>query len=59
VTEAVREALGDRFAFEDRGVLEVKGKGPMRTFFLVAARRVPAYAAPTEGASAHFEEEYR
>jgi adenylate cyclase len=35
VTERVRGLLGDRFVFRERGTIEVKGKGPMRTYFLV------------------------
>jgi adenylate cyclase len=31
--------LGDRFHFESRGQVEVKGKGTMETFFLEAHRR--------------------
>ena len=34
VTEATRALLADEFAFEDRGVIEIKGKGPMHTYFL-------------------------
>jgi adenylate cyclase len=34
VSAATRVALGDRFRFEPRGSLEVKGKGPMETYFL-------------------------
>jgi class 3 adenylate cyclase len=34
ITEAVATALKDRFTFVDRGVIEVKGAGMMRTFFL-------------------------
>jgi class 3 adenylate cyclase len=40
VTESARGLLRDRFAFEDHGVVEVKGKGPMRTYFLTG--RAPA-----------------
>ncbi len=36
VTERVRAELGDGFRFEPRGELAVKGKGPMRTYFLQA-----------------------
>ena len=34
VSAATRVALGDRFRFEPRGLLEVKGKGRMETYFL-------------------------
>lgn len=35
VTEQVHERLRDRFAFEGRGLIDVKGKGPMLTYFLL------------------------
>jgi adenylate cyclase len=35
VTARTAEALGSSFALERRGTIEVKGKGPMDTFFLV------------------------
>ena len=34
VSAATRAALGERYRFEPRGALEVKGKGLMETFFL-------------------------
>ena len=34
VTEAVVERLGDRYHFEKRGVVYIKGKGNMTTYFL-------------------------
>jgi len=34
VSESLYLALKDGFAFEDRGVSDIKGKGPMRTYFL-------------------------
>ena len=38
VSEALYLTLQDHFDFEERGVTEIKGKGPMRTYFLVSAR---------------------
>ena len=35
VSEATRELLGDRWQVEPRGEIEVKGKGAMKTFFLL------------------------
>jgi class 3 adenylate cyclase len=35
VTHAVRERLGDAFRLESRGLIDVKGKGPMPTWFVV------------------------
>jgi class 3 adenylate cyclase len=43
VTQRVVEASEGTFEFEDRGSLEVKGKGPMRTYFLVGPR-IPSFA---------------
>jgi adenylate cyclase len=39
LSATTRTLLGDRFRFEPRGRLEVKGKGAMETFFLEACRR--------------------
>jgi adenylate cyclase len=36
VTDEMRALLGDGFAFQERGLIEVKGKGAMRTWWLVA-----------------------
>jgi class 3 adenylate cyclase len=41
VTEAVRRELGDRFDFEDRGEIEVKGKGRLRAYLLAGRGVVP------------------
>ena len=35
VTEAVHAALGASFTFEERGTVEVKGRGPMTTWWLI------------------------
>lgn len=40
VTESVVEALRDRYVFEERGLIEVKGKGMMPTYLLVGRRDV-------------------
>ena len=36
VSEAVQERLRSRFVFEARGTIELKGRGPMNTYFLNA-----------------------
>ncbi len=38
VTEAVEAALRDSYDFEERGVVDVKGLGEMRTYFLVGRK---------------------
>ena len=38
VTTSTRDALGDAFVVEERGVVEVKGKGPMTTWMLRGQR---------------------
>ncbi len=37
-TQAVVDAIGHLYRFEDRGEIEVKGKGTMKTWFLVGPR---------------------
>jgi class 3 adenylate cyclase len=38
VSAATRRALGNAFRFEPRGSIDVKGKGPMETYFLYRQR---------------------
>jgi class 3 adenylate cyclase len=38
VTEETRRLLADTYVFEARGEIDVKGKGPMRTYYLVGRR---------------------
>jgi Adenylate and Guanylate cyclase catalytic domain len=38
VTKGVHDRLRDRYVFEPRGIIEVKGKGPMETYFLLGRR---------------------
>jgi class 3 adenylate cyclase len=56
VSPAVRERLGDRFEFESRGLIDVKGKGAIPTYFLVGRSQsdaqIAATQASTDGASA-------
>jgi class 3 adenylate cyclase len=39
VTERTRELLGDRYQFRERGMIQVKGKGKMPTYFLSGRAR--------------------
>ena len=45
VTEPVYQRLRDRYEFEYRGIIDVKGKGPMPTYFLVGGRS-PGVGSP-------------
>jgi class 3 adenylate cyclase len=38
VTQSVYERLCDRYHFQPRGVIDVRGKGPMTTYFLLGRR---------------------
>lgn len=57
VTQAVKERLAGRFILEQRGLIDVKGKGPIPTWFLVGrarlADRASLLSAATGGATQH------
>ena len=40
IAAQTRDQLTERFDLEERGVIEVKGKGPMRTWFLIGRKHV-------------------
>jgi adenylate cyclase len=46
VSEAVATALGDAFELEPRGEVDLKGKGPTKTFFLIGPAVVRSAAPP-------------
>ncbi|MBW7963675.1 adenylate/guanylate cyclase domain-containing protein [Bradyrhizobium sp. BR 10261] len=39
IAPTTRDLLADRFDLEERGTIEVRGKGPMRTWFLIGRKR--------------------
>ena len=51
VTEAVYEVLKDSFVFVPRGVIEVKGKGAMQTYFLESIIEVSHASNSVHGSS--------
>ena len=51
VTERAYLRLASTFAFQERGMIDVKGKGPMRTYLLVASRNVRATGASSSRSS--------
>jgi adenylate cyclase len=59
VSEATYARLKDSYLFEDRGVIEIKGKPPMRTYLLVGhasddgAQETTAPASGTTVSSVH------
>jgi len=38
ITEATRQLLDGKFSFADRGMIDVKGKGMMQTYFINAEK---------------------
>lgn len=38
VTESIQQALADSFLFEERGTISIKGKGIMKTYFLIGKK---------------------
>jgi guanylate cyclase len=52
LSDATYELIRDEFDCEPRGTIEVKGKGPMRTWFLLGERRAHAESARPSVAAA-------
>ncbi len=50
-TEQVVAALADRYEFEERGEIAVRGKGALKVWFLLGRRPAPLLAAPHEAGS--------
>lgn len=42
VTADIYRALADSYEFQPRGEIDVKGKGPMETYFLISSSQTPA-----------------
>ena len=41
ITDAVKHSLGDQYIYEDRGEVPIKGKGMMKSFFLMGKKNGP------------------
>ena len=54
VTERAYLHLAPAFAFQERGMIDVKGKGPMRTYLLVGSRKGTAGRETAIGAGTGF-----
>lgn len=52
VTEATYERLKDRYAFEKRGVIDVKGKGLMPAYLLLSRKGSPSAEAASDATEA-------
>ena len=52
VSDATYELIRDAFTCEPRGMVDVKGKGPMRTWFLIGENRVLSESARPDLAAA-------
>jgi class 3 adenylate cyclase len=53
VTAAVRAALTDRYVFEPRGTVDVKGVGPMETWLLIGPAPTSGEVRPPTGTALH------
>jgi adenylate cyclase len=48
VAVKTHELLRDRFELEERGAIEVRGKGPMRTWFLIGRKPAESRSSAAE-----------
>ncbi len=51
VPQAVYDRINASYVFEERGEVDVKGKGPMHTWYLVGRRPAPGTTEPASGAA--------
>jgi len=41
VSQETHDRLGDAYAFEERGPVQIKGKGELMTYFLIGRKQTP------------------
>lgn len=58
VTERAYHRLSSSFEFEGRGIVEIKGKGRLRTYLLIAPRSEPGPIGVATGSEKAPEDEH-
>lgn len=48
VASSTYDLISDRFEFRPRGVIPIKGKGPMKTYYLIGEKKLSAADRPAE-----------